>query len=108
VGGRDAGGARRAGALGLDQDRVTATLIVGVGFEDLLQGHLAVQLCTTNLENLVRRARFSNPFSGIGFCWGLTRLQPASLPPRPAPRGSPRPAPGPAPSPDIDASSGPS
>src|SRR5262249_26073429 len=62
--------------------------------------------CTTNFENLVRRARFSNPFSGIGFRRGLMRLRPASSPPQPAPRGSPRSAPGPAPSLDSDASWG--
>jgi hypothetical protein len=50
--------------------------------------------CTTNLENLVIRARISNPFPSDVFGSDFTPLRSTSPPQRPAPPGSLRSAPG--------------
>ena len=48
-----------------------------------------ILLCTTNLKNLVRCTRISNPFSSDVFRSEFTPRRSVSPPQRPAPPGSP-------------------
>src|SRR5262249_12835156 len=55
---------------------------------DCVRTGLPPSRCTTNFQNLVRRARFSKPFWNTEFRRRLTPPRPASPPRQPAPPGS--------------------